>query len=148
MNPIQELIINFQELAAQVPEFLRPFIVMLAGAVPFIEGEGASVIGIVGGLHPVVAGTAAAAGNFLCVLLVVLFTSRARTAVVKISRNRAAVRSAALVPGSLGYESSPVFEEAAPAKHETKGQQRFKKWLVRFGVPGASILGQIGRAHV
>ena len=88
MNPVQELIINFQELAAQVPEVIRPFIVMLAGAIPFIEGEVASVIGMVGGLNPIMAGLAAAAGNFLCVLIVVLVTSRARTAVVKHNRER------------------------------------------------------------
>ncbi|MCC3264468.1 small multidrug efflux protein [Arthrobacter gengyunqii] len=143
MNPIQELVINFQELAAQVPEFLRPFIVMLAGAVPFIEGEVASLIGVIGGLNPIVAGSAAAAGNFLSVLLVVLFASRTRTAVVKHNRGRAAVRSAALVPGPGGYGGSPMLEETPPAKPVSKGRQRFMKWLVRFGVPGASILGPL-----
>jgi len=62
MNPLQDLIDNFQDLVSQVPEFVQPFIVMLAGAIPFIEGEGASIIGIVGGLNPIVAAIAAAAG--------------------------------------------------------------------------------------
>jgi hypothetical protein len=144
MNPIEELIINFQELAAQVPEIIRPFIVMLAGAIPFIEGEVASVIGLVGGLHPIVAGLAAAAGNFLCVLVVVLVTSRARTAVVTRNRERAeATRNAALVPAAPGYLGSTAYEGSAPGKPESKGRQRFAKWLVRFGVPGASILGPL-----
>ena len=146
MNPVQELIINFQELAAQVPEVIRPFIVMLAGAIPFIEGEVASVIGMVGGLNPIMAGLAAAAGNFLCVLIVVLVTSRARTAVVKHNRERseaARTRTAALVPAAPGYEGSVPLEGAASAKPQSKGRQRFAKWLVRFGVPGASILGPL-----
>ncbi|MCC9175102.1 small multidrug efflux protein [Arthrobacter sp. zg-Y179] len=144
MNPIQELIINFQDLAAQVPEIIRPVIVMLAGAVPFIETEGASVIGILGGLHPIVAGIAAAVGNFLSVVFVVLFTSRARTAVTNHNRDRvSAARSAERVPASLGYQGSAAFEETAPAKPVSKGRQRFMKWLVRFGVPGASILGPL-----
>ncbi|MCQ1953893.1 small multidrug efflux protein [Arthrobacter sp. zg-Y238] len=144
MNPIQELIINFQDLAAQVPEIIRPFIMMLAGAVPFIEAEGASVIGILGGLHPVVAGIAAAVGNFLSVVLVVLFTSRARTAVTDRNTARvAAARRAERVPASLGYQGSAEFEETVPAKPVSKGRQRFMKWLVRFGVPGASILGPL-----
>lgn len=143
MNPVQELVVNFQELAGQVPEIIRPFVVLFAGAVPFIEGEGASLIGMVGGLNPIVAGVAAAAGNFLCVLIVVLVTSRTRTAVVKRSRDRAALRSPALVPGSTGSSGTAVFEDPAPARHETKGQQRFKTWLIRFGVPGASILGPL-----
>lgn len=144
MNPIQELVINFQELAAQVPEIIRPFIVMLAGAVPFIETEGASVIGLLGGLNPIVAGIAAAVGNFLSVVLVVLFTSRARTAVTNRNRGRAEMRlGAARVPASPGAGGATVLEETAPAKPESKGRQRFMKWLVRFGVPGASILGPL-----
>ena len=55
MNPIQDIIRNLQELATQLPEILQPFIIMLAGAVPFVEGEGAAVIGIVAGMNPVVA---------------------------------------------------------------------------------------------
>ena len=32
---------------------------------------------------------------------------------------------------------------AVPAAPESKGRQRFKRWLVRFGVPGASLLGPL-----
>lgn len=126
MNPIQDLIRNFQELVTQVPEFVQPFIVLLAGAIPFIEGEAAAILGIVGGINPVVAAIAAAIGNFLCVLGVVTVSSRARTAVV----NRRAARVDA-------------GEVTTPTKPESKGRLRFKKWLVRFGVPGASILGPL-----
>ena len=144
MNPLEGLISNFQDLVADVPEFLQPFIVMLAGAIPFIEGEGAAIIGIVGGLNPIVAGIAAAAGNFLCVLLVVLLTTRARTAVV----NHSSVRVGATVGGAaspaVDYdEKDAAFEGTASAKPESKGRRRFKRWLVRFGVPGASILGPL-----
>ena len=144
MNPLQDLISSFQDLVAQVPELIQPFIVMLAGALPFIEGEGASIIGIVGGLNPIVAAIAAAAGNFLCVLLVVLLTTRARTAVV----NRSSVRVGATVGGAAstaveGEEKDAAFEETASARPESKGRRRFKRWLVRFGVPGASILGPL-----
>jgi hypothetical protein len=144
MNPLQDLIDNFQDLVAQVPEPIQPFIVMLAGAIPFIEGEGASIIGIVGGLNPIVAAIAAAAGNFLCVLLVVLLTSRTRTAVVNHSR----VPVGASVGGAgssavQGDEKDAAFQETASAKPESKGRRRFKKWLVRYGVPGASILGPL-----
>lgn len=144
MNPLQELISNFQDLVAQVPEIIQPFIVMLAGAVPFIEGELAATIGIAGGLNPIVAAIAAAAGNFLCVVVVVLLTSRARTAIVNRNRVRAkATVGAAGVPASLSDERATAFEETASAKPESKGRQRFQKWLVRFGVPGASILGPL-----
>ena len=144
MNPLQDVINNFQALVAQVPELIQPIIVMLAGAIPFIEGEGASIIGIVGGLNPIVAGIAAAAGNFLSVLLVVLLTSRTRTAVV----NHRRVPVGASVGGARssaadGNEKVAAFEETGSAKPESKGRRRFKQWLVRFGVPGASILGPL-----
>lgn len=144
MNPLQDLIDNFQDLVAQVPEFLQPFIVMLAGAIPFIEGEGASIIGIVGGLNPIVAGIAAAVGNFLCVLLVVLLTTRARTAVVNHSSARVGATVGGAASSAVDYEEKDAaFEETASAKPESKGRRRFKQWLVRFGVPGASILGPL-----
>ncbi|GAA3720356.1 hypothetical protein GCM10022224_102930 [Nonomuraea antimicrobica] len=123
MNPIETLVRNFQDLVAQVPDIVQPLIVMLAGAIPFIEGEGASPIGVLGGIHPIVAGIAAASGNFLSVLAVVLLSTRVRTT--------AAARRARRV------------ETPAEPKPESKGRQRFRRYLVRFGVPGASILGPL-----
>jgi len=123
-NPIANLIADFQGLVDQVPELLQPFIVAAAGAIPFIEGEGGAIIGVVGGLNPIVAGIAAAAGNFLAVFLVVLITSGARGAIV----NRA------------GRDER---EAAKALKPESKGRAKFQRWLVRFGVPGASVLGPL-----
>lgn len=135
MNPIEELVNNFQHLVAQVPEVIQPFIVMLAGAIPFIDGEVATIIGVVGGINPIIAAIAAAAGNFLSVVLVVLLSSRARTAV----KNRKSGHTAAAV----GAAGTVITMEAPPAKPESKGRLRFKKWLARYGVPGASILGPL-----
>lgn len=142
MNPIEDLVIGFQELVAAVPELLQPFIVMLAGMIPFIEGEGGSPIGIVGGIHPIVAGIAAATGNLLAVLAVVMLTSRTRETLTA----RRGARSGTPHPGS--GEAGAVMtleagEPATPAKPESKGKQRLKRWLVRFGVPGASLLGPL-----
>lgn len=122
MNPVAELVRTFQNLVAQVPELVQPLIVALAGAVPFIDGEGAGPIGVIGGIHPLAAGIAAAIGNFLAVLGIVLFSSRVRAAAV----DRRAERGTSV-----------------PAKPESKGRQRFRGFLVRFGVPGASILGPL-----
>src|SRR6218665_1718910 len=72
------LIEIFQNLVAQVPELLQPVIVALAGAVPFIEGEGAAAIGIIGGIHPLVAAVAAVIGNLLCVAILVFVGASAR----------------------------------------------------------------------
>lgn len=128
-EPATGLIGTFQDLAAQVPEALQPLVVALAGAVPFVEGEGSAVVGIIAGLNPVVAAVAGAVGNFLSVLVVVLVGSRTRTAVV--DRRKAAAGGAGGVA---------VAERPAP---ESKGKQRIKAWVVRFGVPGASLLGPL-----
>lgn len=138
MNPIQDLVRNFQDLVAQVPEIVQPLIVMLAGAVPFIEGELAAIIGVVGGINPLIAAAFAAAGNFLSVLGVVTLGSRARSAIVDRRAARVTARAAGAGTGSVMTEI-----ETEPAKPESKGRQRFKKWLVRFGVPGASVLGPL-----
>jgi len=123
-NPIADLVAGFQDAVAQVPEFVQPLIVAAAGAVPFIEGEGGAIVGVVGGLPPVVAGLAAAVGNMLCVFVVVVVAARARGAIV----NRARADADAAV---------------ADEKPRSKGRERFQRWLVRFGVPGASLLGPL-----
>lgn len=140
MTPLQELIVRFQELMAQVPELVQPFIVALAGAVPFVEGELGTMVGMLGGLNPVVAALAAATGNFLSVALVVTFAGRARTAVVA---HRSRVMATVGGPAAPAVEPVDRFAEPTPDQPLSKGRQRVHKWLVRFGVPGASILGPL-----
>jgi hypothetical protein len=116
-NPVSDLVAGFQDLVAQMPDLLQPVIVALAGAVPFIEGEGAAAIGIIGGIHPIVAAIAGAIGNFLCVAVVVLVAGRVRTAVT--SR-----------PG-------------APEKPVSARREKFEKAYHRYGTPGVSLLGPL-----
>lgn len=129
MNPIEELVLAFQALVAQVPEPVQPFVVMLAGMGPFIEGDAGGPIGVIGGLNPIVAAIAAGAGNLLAVLAVVTLSARTRDAVV--SRHRAA------------HDGSVATLEADPPKPASKGKRRVQRWLVRFGVPGASLLAPL-----
>lgn len=118
-NPIGNLIAGFQDLVGQVPDLLQPVIVAAAGAVPFVEGEGGAIVGVAGGLHPIVAGLAAAVGNLLCVTVIVLLGARARSAVV-------------------GRSTRVAVQKPPP-----KGRQKFDRWFVKFGVPGASLLGPL-----
>ncbi|MDQ1083124.1 MULTISPECIES: small multidrug efflux protein [Microbacterium] len=116
-NPLSDLVLGFQGLVADVPDLVQPVIVALAGAVPFIEGEGAAAIGIVGGINPVVAAIAGAVGNLICVAIVVLATSRVRTAVTT--------------------------RRGAPEKPVTARRQKFERAYHRYGTPGVSLLGPL-----
>ena len=164
MNTLIEF---FQGLAAQVPDLLQPFIIAAAGAIPFIEGEVSSIIGVWAGMNPVLAGIAGAIGNFGCVTVIVVLGARARRAVVaRQSQKRELVSTgSAIGTGAAGLpvEESPVHTpaEAAPSltegaegaqghgrlgedtKPEPKGRRKFKRFLTRFGVPGASLLGPL-----
>jgi hypothetical protein len=121
---VSDLIVRFQELVGIVPVLVQPLIIAVAAAVPFIEGELSSVIGVVGGVHPAVAAAAGMAGNFLCVLGVVMATARVRSAVA----------------ARVGRRDGEPGERPKP---QSKGRQRFARWLDRFGVPGASLLGPL-----
>jgi len=134
MNPIESLIQGFQSLMAQVPELLQPVIVALAATVPFLEGEIGAMLGVLGGLNPVVAGIAAAAGNFLSVLVVVVLGARIRSAIV--------ARRAARRPVAVGA-GAPMEDEADAPKPPSKSQLKVRRYLERFGVPGASLLGPL-----
>jgi hypothetical protein len=141
-----DLISRFQELVAQVPEILQPFIVALAGAVPFIEGEGAAAIGIIGGLHPVVAIAAGAIGNFLCVAVLVIVSSSARSAIVSRRRGAVASREGVLVGGASGGASASAagdLDTAEEPGRKSARKAKFQRALDRYGVPGVSLLGPL-----
>ncbi|PRB11313.1 small multidrug efflux protein [Microbacterium sp. MYb62] len=132
------LIETFQDLVAQVPELVQPLIVALAGAIPFIEGEGAVSIGIIGGIPPVVAAIAAIVGNFLCVAVLVLVSSGARRSVV----NRSKARRVAVVGGGTGAEASGSADSADSGRN-TGRWEKFQRAFDRYGVPGVSLLGPL-----
>jgi hypothetical protein len=135
------LIETFQNLVAQVPELVQPLIVALAGAVPFIEGEGAASIGILGGIHPVIAAIAGITGNFLCVLVLVLLSSGARNAVV--SRNHERKARLAAEGGTAGSITVVEADDDADGSRSAARKAKFRRALDRYGVPGVSLLGPL-----
>lgn len=129
------LIDTFQNLVAQVPDLVQPLIVALAGAVPFIEGEGAAGIGILGGINPVIAAVAAIVGNFVCVAVLVLASSGARRAIVDRSR----AKQAAMAGGGSSLE----VEDTVDTGRGTARREKFQRAFERYGVPGVSLLGPL-----
>ena len=139
-----------QDFINQVPEFLQPLMVALVAAIPYIEGEGAAAFGIIAGINPIVAGIAAAAGNILCVIAVVLLGSRIRGGVVARRAARAEDSSPAgpvvTSPGALTASSATAVaqeDEDPQPNGRSKGRAKLRRWLVRFGVPGASLIAPL-----
>lgn len=133
------LVETFQNLVAQVPELVQPLIVALAGAVPFIEGEGAAAIGILGGINPVIAAISGIVGNFVCVAVLVFLSSGARTAIVNRRNAKLQARESVLVTegGAAGADA------AASAIPESPRKTKFLRALDKYGVPGVSLLGPL-----
>lgn len=142
-----------QDFVNQVPDLLQPVIVALAAAVPYFEGEGASVLGIIAGINPVIAALAAIAGNFLCVLVVVLLGSRIRGSVVArraahspssdLAPAGGSTDRAAAVTSSTVTATSPGADVEDETTRRGKGRTKLRRWLVKFGVPGASLLAPL-----
>jgi len=129
-----------QNVMSQVPLLVQPLIVAVAAAIPFVEGELASVLGVWAGLNPFVAALAGMAGNFASVAVVVVFGARIRARIV--ARRMRRTEFAVVAKPAFDSAVSPDDSVVVP-KPESKGAQRFKRFLVRFGVPGASILGPL-----
>jgi hypothetical protein len=144
MNPFDNLLELLQGLISHVPEVLHPVVIALAGAIPFVDGELAGVLGVWAGLHPVLAGGAAAIGNFLIVVVIVLAGGRIRDAVL-LRRERRAVSAevGGGTAGAVGRGAEGAVARGAAASAESPKRARFRRFVVRFGVPGASILGPI-----
>lgn len=132
------LVETLQNLLGQVPELLQPLIVALAGAIPFIEGEGGAAIGILGGIPPVVAAIAAMVGNFLTVAVLVLLSSGARNAVVNRHREKVLARDGVLVGGSAAGTRVDRADDRGSAR-----RAKFQRAYERYGVPGVSLLGPL-----
>lgn len=134
-----------QDLVGQVPEFVQPLVVAGLGMIPYVEGEGSAALGIIAGINPVVAAIAGATGNLVAVIAVVLLGSRIRGAVVirratRVDANAPARTLVGAGATTTGPSVTSVEDESAKPNRRSKGRQRLRTWMVRFGVPGTSIL--------
>ncbi|WP_114854841.1 small multidrug efflux protein [Brachybacterium sp. YJGR34] len=134
---------GLQNLIDQVPPLLQPVIVALVAMIPYVEGEGAAMLGLIAGINPVVAAVSAAAGNIFVVTVIVHFGDRIRSAIVGRRRARAAHGARVEVMAGGPAPAPSDAPEPAPATRTSKGRERLLRWVVRFGVPGASLIGPL-----
>lgn len=103
---------SLQSTAEAAPPALQWLVIILGGAIPFIESYFGSVLGILAGVNPFVAIPAAIVGNIGSMALLVVFADKLR-----------------------GMRTRPPGEPSAR-------RQRFKRSFDRYGVAGVSLLGQ------
>lgn len=120
-----DLMNTAREFVMGLPDGLQGLGVFLVSFIPFVEGEGAGLIGVVVGVHPWVAIPAAVLGNLLAVALLVYAAHGVRSAATA----RRGVAADAGVPAT-GH-GTPV------AERNVHLRRRFEAW----GVPGLSLLG-------
>lgn len=101
-----------RETTEATDPLLQWLVIILAGAIPFIESYFGSVLGIVAGVAPPIAIAAAIIGNFASMFLLVTFAEK-----IRMWRN-------------------------AGQKPLSPRQEKFKRSFDKYGVAGVSLLGQ------
>ena len=102
-----------REFVMGLPEALQGVGVFLVSFIPFVEGEGAAIIGVVAGISPWLAIPVGIVGNLLVVALLVYAAHGARGAILQRRQARGEPASRSLL------------------------RERFERW----GVPGLSLVG-------
>lgn len=114
-NAISDFFIRASDFIDGLNPVLQILGLLIAGMIPFIEGYGASFIGIIVGLHPFVVVPVAIIGNLAIVYALTMLAGSTRSAVMK------------------GKE---------PVKR-TEKQQKLAKWTDRLGVPRACLVSTL-----
>lgn len=115
---IADLFQRFAEFAASVEPWQQFLVILLAGAVPFIESYLGSFLGVALGIEPAAAVVATAVvGNMISTFLLIALATRARTAATRGRRST----------------KQPV----------SARRQKVGRYVERLGVPGVSLLGPI-----
>lgn len=116
------------ELAATAEPWQQFLIILVAGAVPFIESYLGSFLGVAVGVEPAAAVVAVAVlGNIISTFLLIAATGRVRAAAGRGNGNDSGTGS------GTGTGSQPV----------SARRQKVGKYLEKLGVPGVSLLGPI-----
>lgn len=118
----------FVDFAQSLPPAVHWLGILALSAIPFVESYFGSAIGVLTGMHPVVAIGLAVVGNAATMLLVVMGAAAARRAVL--ARRRA---------GSQAGAGASAEAAGAPG---SKRRARVRRMFDRWGVPGVSLLGQ------
>ncbi|MGP9724299.1 hypothetical protein ACT3SZ_09830 [Corynebacterium sp. AOP40-9SA-29] len=123
-DAIADLFQRLAEYAASVEPWQQFLVILLAGAVPFIESYLGSFLGVALGIEPSAAVVATAVlGNVLSTFALIALAARARRAATSRRGGR----------GDGGGDNKPP----------SNRQQKIARYVEKIGVPGVSLLGPI-----
>lgn len=124
-DTIADLFQRLAEYAASVEPWQQFLVILLAGAVPFIESYLGSFLGVALGIEPSAAVVATAVlGNVISTFALIALAARARSAAT--SRR-----------GDSGGD------KAGDSKPPSNRQRKIARYVEKLGVPGVSLLGPI-----
>lgn len=107
-----------QDFTSQVPVALQWAVVVVLGAIPFVESYSGSALGVVAGLPVWVAVPAAVAGNIVSMLFAVAMSVRVRDRVLAGRGDR-------------------------PEKEASPRRAKLRRLFDRYGVAGVALLGPL-----
>ena len=125
-----------REFVMGLPEALQGVGVFLVSFIPFVEGEGAAIIGVLAGISPWLAVPVGIVGNFLVVALLVYAAHGARGALMGRRAARRGDQAPATADGGWTPESAGR-DRAPESASRALLRERFERW----GVPGLSLIG-------
>lgn len=126
---VTDLFLWLAELATSADPWQQIGVLMLAGAIPFIESYLGSFLGVILGLNPYLVVGSAVVGNMVSTFLLIAAAGGARSAVTR--KNRTAHDAA------TGTSTATLQEQRTPR------QQKVAKYANRLGVPGVCLLGPL-----
>ncbi len=139
-----------REFVMGLPETLQGVGVFLVSFIPFVEGEGAAIIGVIAGISPWLAIPVGVLGNLLVVALLVYAAHGARGAVLnRRAARREQVPAMAGTPGGQGRFTDNLGrgghgqpnDDARAGMTEPASRSLLRERFERWGVPGLSLIG-------
>lgn len=124
---VSDVILSLQEFTSSLPAALRWLGVMLVALIPYVEAEGAAIIGVVAGVHPVAAVLFGVLGNALALAAIIWLVAAVRSRVTS---------------GRAAAQDDHSADSPAPATTDVK-RARMRRVFDRYGVPGVSLLGPL-----
>ncbi len=147
-----DLMNTAREFVTGLPEALQGMGVFLVSFIPFVEGEGAAVIGVLAGIDPWLAAPVAALGNILVIAILVYTAHGVRGAVLnrRAARREPVPAMAGASDGRDGFPNDSTWgrddfpnESAGGQKQGSASRALLRERFERWGVPGLSLIGPL-----